>query len=123
MVTSFFCELLQIALGNRDDLSQVLKDEEWYALLDESQRQAICGLMLDALEKLAEGKRPSQNILLQWIGIAQVTEQTGKLHRERIVALTSRFSSAGFPTSVLKGVGMSLMYPNPLVSVRTLGLA
>ena len=38
---NLFIELLQIALGVRDDLSRMPSAVEWQCLFDEAQRQAI----------------------------------------------------------------------------------
>ena len=70
-----FFELLQVALGNRDELSRVPTRKEWINLYQQSEKQSILGIMLEGLERLPEEQRPSQDILLQWIGCVQIIEQ------------------------------------------------
>ncbi len=109
-----FVELIQIALGNRKELSQCPTKEQWEYIFNESQTQAVCALLLDGLETIPEKQRPPLELLLQWIGFSRLIAQTGTLHQERARELTRSFNSAGFRSCILKGVGMSLLYPNPL---------
>lgn len=111
---NLFIELLQVALDTREKLSRIPDDKQWESLLDESDRQAILGVMLDSLERLPAEQRPPIDLKLEWIGEVHVTEQINKLHRKRARELTMRFLSVGFRSCVLKGVGTALLYPNPL---------
>lgn len=106
-------ELLQVALGNRNDLSTVPSAREWEALLIEVQQQAIVGVLVDGLERLPEAQRPPQVILLMWIGQAQLVESNYALHCQRAKELTQLFVDKGHQTCVLKGVGFSQLYLIP----------
>ena len=70
--------------------------------------------MLDGIEKLPKEQRPPQELLLQWIGIVQMIEQTVIQHQKRTKELTELFKGEGYNTCILKGVGMAIFYPNPL---------
>ena len=80
---SLFIELLQITLGNRIELSRAPSKAEWEDLFEEARRQTVVGLLLEGLEHLAIEQRPTQLLILEWIGEAQIVEQTGLLHREK----------------------------------------
>ena len=108
-----FIELLQIALGNRDVLSRVPSASEWAALYQESQRQAIVGIMIDGLEHLPQEQHPPKEMLLQWIGLVQMNEGSYHLHCEKARELTSRLIENGVPSCVLKGIGFAQYYPTP----------
>lgn len=112
-MTSFF-ELLQVSLGTRDKLSRVPIAAEWGELFEESFRQAVTGVLLSGIEQLPQEQRPPIDLLLEWIGEGQVTEEINKLHQKRARELTAKFLSVGFRSCVLKGVGTGLLYPNPL---------
>ena len=106
-------ELLQIALGNRDRLSRFPTRKEWLDLYQESEKQSILGIMLDALERLPNEQRPPQDLLLQWIGYVQVIEQnTIKITKASDVAV-KYFQEKGFACSLLKGSAVGCYYPNP----------
>lgn len=108
-----FVELLQIALGNKKTLSRIPSDKEWVGLLSEAKWQAVVGVLTDGLEKQPQEQRPRPEIFLQWLGLAQITEDTYTLHVERAKELTNRFAEGGFRTCVLKGIGIAQLYPNP----------
>jgi len=111
---NLFTELLQVSLGTRKKLSRVPSDKQWEALLDESDRKAIIGVMLDGLERLPTEQRPYIDLFLEWIGLVLIREKANELHQKRARELTRRFLSVGFRSCVLKGVGTALLYPNPL---------
>lgn len=114
-INNFFYEILAIALGNNKHLSSVPSVAEWSALLEESQRQAITGIMLGGIEKLTAEQLPlPRSVLLQWIGLSQMVEGNCLLHRERAAEMTRIFQSAGLRSCVLKGVATALFYPKPL---------
>lgn len=110
---SLFFELLQVALGTREKLSRVPTAAEWNDLYNESERQAVVGVMLGGLERLPQEQLPPLELKLQWIGMVQMMEAEYKVHCERAKELTSRFRSVGFKSCVLKGVGMAQYYPVP----------
>lgn len=105
-----FFELLQVALGNRKSLSRVPSDEEWMDFYDESERQAVTGILFHGIERLPAEQRPSQLFLLQWIGVAQLIEQQNCMMDERCLELLQIFSENGLKGSILKGQGIAKLY-------------
>lgn len=108
-----FIELLQVSLGTRDTLSRVPTPAEWASLMQEAQKQAISGVFADGIERLPANQRPPKAMLLQWIGLVQITEQQYALHCQRAKELTQRFLSQGVKSTVLKGIGLAQYYPHP----------
>lgn len=111
---NLFLELLKVSLGTRDKLSRVLNAREWEALYEEAGRQAIVGLLLSGLERLPEEQLPPLELKLQWIGEAQIIEQTSLHHQNRAGELTARFRAVGFHSCILKGLSAANRYANPL---------
>lgn len=114
MCRMLFFELLQVALGNRRCLSKMPSSKEWIALYEESEKQSIVGVMLDGLERLSDAARPPQEILLQWIGMAQMAEQDTKRIKEASEEAVEFIRGNGFACSLLKGVAVGRYYPNPM---------
>ena len=110
---SAFLELLQVSLGSRRELTSLPTSEEWMRLFDEAQRQAVIGVILDGLERLPEQQRPPTDVLLQWIGVTQMIEQQSKNNEKNVKILTEVFKEAGYDCCILKGIGISKLYPNP----------
>lgn len=113
-MNDLFIELLQISLGNRGILSRTPSEKEWMGLFIEAQRQAIIGVLLTGIENLPEDQWPKQDLLLQWVGLCQMVEQTNNLHLKRARELTVWFNGTGFQSCVLKGIGIAQLYPSPL---------
>lgn len=108
-----FIELLQISIGTRKCFSRVPNVHEWDAIYAEAEKQAVLGVIVDGLERLPGNQRPPKIMLLQWIGVVQLMEQTYKIHCERAKELSNSFRIAGFGSCVLKGIGNAQYYPNP----------
>ncbi len=118
---NLFVELLQIALGPRDGLSRTLSATEWHFLLEESERQAVAGIMLAGLERLPENQRPPQVILLQWIGLCQQIEVQNTLITKTCQQLCKQLDYDGFYACVLKGQSNYRYYPVEMKSRRSCG--
>lgn len=116
-----FFELLQVALGNRERLSKNPSTEEWREIYAESERQAVTGILLHGIERLPADQRPSQKVLLQWIGVGQVIEQRNLLLNGRCKDLASKLTSASLHPSILKGQGIAQYYPESLQKFRQPG--
>ena len=109
-----FIELLQISMGNGTTFSRKPSDNEWEALLAESQQQAVTGVMLDGLEQLSPEQCPPQKTLFQWIAITQKVEQTALQHRERARNVTQMLKVAGYSSCILRGLSSASRYLHPL---------
>ena len=116
-----FFELLQVALGNRERLSRVPSDKEWEEIYDESGRQAVTGLLLHGIDRLPAEQRPSQALLLQWIGEGQVIEQQNRVLDERCCQLLKNLEEQGVRGTILKGQGIDLLYSENLRPLRQSG--
>lgn len=110
-----FYELVQIALGQRETLSRNPSEKDWDELFTLSQKQAIAGVALIALDKLSlQGQKPPMDLLLEWIGLSEQIKAQNILVDNQCGEITKLFSDAGFRTCILKGQGNALMYPDPL---------
>lgn len=108
-----FVELLQLALGTREILSRAPSTDEWETLCQESKRQAVVGVMVDGLECLPQEQRPPKEVLLLWIGLAQMNESNYQLHFGHAKELTTRLETAGYSSCILKGIGTAQLYQRP----------
>lgn len=110
-----FYELVQVALGLRAELSRTPSNEEWDKIYRVAKQQAVVGVLLDGLNRLAEqGLKPPLGILLEWIGISEQIKQQNLVVNKRCGEITHLFEDAGYKTCILKGQGNARMYPNPL---------
>lgn len=116
-----FFELLQVSLGNQNKLSSIPSDKEWAILYAESERQAVTGILLHGVDRLPVEQRPSQAILLQWIGVGQLIEQRNHLMDERCRELLTKLKDAGLTATILKGQGIAQLYDKGLRPLRQSG--
>ena len=116
-----FFELLQVSLGNQNKLSSIPSDKEWAILYAESERQAVTGILLHGVDRLPVEQRPSQAILLQWIGVGQLIEQRNHLMDERCLELLTKLKEVGLTATILKGQGIAQLYNKGLRPLRQSG--
>ena len=111
--TGLFIEIIQMSLGARDYLSRTPNEDEWVKLFNEAQKQAIVGVLINGIERLPNAQRPPHSVLMQWIGLVQIIETIYSLQCERAKELTKFFSSAGYLSCILKGLGFAQYYSEP----------
>lgn len=107
---SLFFELLQVSLGQRDGLSHVPSDDEWYALYDEAKRQAVEGIIFCGVEKILQDQCPPRQLLMQWISDVSVIEGRNARMNARCQELLHRFYGIGLRSTILKGQGLARLY-------------
>lgn len=115
-----FYELIQVALGVRSGISQTPSEQEWEAMFEMVEKQAVTSIAFLALAKLsAEGIRPPLQVLYEWVGMSEKIKAQNRVLNKRCCEITRVFADAGFRTCILKGQGNALMYPEP--EARTSG--
>ena len=117
-----FYELIQVALGNKDRLSETPSETEWCKLYDIAQEQAVAGLAFIALDKLSmHGQKPPLDLLFEWIGLSEQIKQRNAIMNIRCEELQQRLTEEGFRSSILKGQGVAKYYDKGLCSLRQPG--
>ena len=110
MDTNLFFELLQVALGRREGLSQMPSVREWETLYEESWKQGVAGVLLSGVEKLPEEQMPPIDLKLEWIGEAQIIVEKNREMDQRCVELLEILEKAGLRGTILKGQGIAKLY-------------
>ena len=118
---NLFIELLQIALGERDELSRAPSAMEWNDLLDEAQRQAVAGILAIGIERLPKEQQPPQALLLQWIGLTLQIEQRNALTTKVCGEVVAQMEKDGLCCCVLKGQANHRYYPEDMANRRNCG--
>ena len=112
-----FFELIRIALGRQTCFSRPPSEQEWQGLLKESARQTVIGVTYRALNILPDNQRPPMQILLDWQATVQKIIYQNKRLNHDSVWVSKRFLKAGFRNAILKGQGIALLYPEPLLRI------
>lgn len=113
--TTYFFELLQIETGRRECLSGVPSKAEWKAMFGMAREQALVGVFTDAVCRLPEEMRPPRKPLARICSEVMMIEDTNKRLFRKCCELTEALAADGFESCVLKGQGMALLYPKPLL--------
>lgn len=85
---------------------------DWNYIYRLAQEQSVLGLVLDGLEHSDE--KPSQIMLLQWIGEVQMIEHRNKEMNVLIADLIEKLRKEDIYTILLKGQGVAQCYEKPL---------
>lgn len=115
-----FFELIQVALGRRDKLSRIPTAKEWNNLLDEASRQAVAGICIAGVDKLPQEQRPSQMLLLEWIGLSEQIRQQNSLVDKQAAKIWRQLKLDDLDAAILKGQGVAYEY-GELASLRQSG--
>lgn len=113
-IFEFAYELIQVSLGNREDLSHMPSTKEWEELFEFALQQALLGVMLSGMERLPNGQWPPMELKLEWIGEVQMIEHTNMAMNRQTKAVVKQLRQDGFECYVLKGQGLAQLYPEPL---------
>lgn len=116
-----FIELLQVAMGTRNHLSECPSAVNWEELLDEAERQAISGVLFHGIERLPVGQRPPLENMLQWVGTAQIIQTCNENMDKRCLELLAIMKKRGLHGTILKGQGLARLYDTQLVGLRQSG--
>lgn len=115
MLETYFFELIQISLSHKKSLSGVPTREQWKGLYDLARRHAIIGVLFPAIERLPEAQRPPSDILIGWYAVSEKIKGMNIRLNKQIVWLTDRLQGERMFSCILKGQGVALYYPSPLL--------
>lgn len=89
-------------------------DIDWPFIHDLSVKQGLLGITIDGIEKLPEDKRPSKELLLEWLGeTIQGYELRYEMYQRTIAEMANFYNSHGIKMMILKGYACSLDWPKP----------
>lgn len=110
-----FFQLLRLGDEPQPALPGPAGADEWAGALAEARRQTLTGVMFATVGRLPEGQRPPRRLLLEWYAESERIRAANRLVNRRATELTARFAAWGLRSVVLKGQGVALLYPDPLL--------
>lgn len=116
-------ELIQVAIGVRDELSRMPSETEWDTLFTEASHQGLIGITYVGIRKLVRlpGYTLPHKLLLKWSGAAvQLKDQNARVSAQGDRVL-QHFRDAGFQAIILKGQSHLPNYPVHLRDYRAPG--
>ena len=85
---------------------------DWEKIYQLAEEQSVIGVVLAGIEHSAV--KPSQELLLQWIGEVQILEQQNKAMNQFVAELIEKLRSADLYTLLVKGQGVAQCSARPL---------
>ena len=107
-----FLTLIRLGIGHQTNTNLSVVD--WNIIKSLAYTHGLSAVVLDGVEKLPEDKRPSQVLLLQWIGeVLHDYEQRYEMYSRTIGEMAGFYNSHGYKMMLLKGYVCSLDWPKP----------
>ena len=111
----YFFELIQMGLFHRFVLSGTPNADEWAKVYDIANNQTLLGVLFPVIERLPQEQRPPRDILFSWYASSCKIREMNKQLNTQVVSLYRGLSLKGVKSSVLKGQGVALYYPDPML--------
>ena len=110
-----FFQLLRLGDAARPVLECPAGEAEWRRAFAEARRQTLTGVMFATVGRLPDGQRPPRRLFLEWWAESERIRAANRRVNRRAAELTARFAARGMRSVVLKGQGVALLYPDPLL--------
>lgn len=110
---AFLTELLRVYVDNEHKPSLSVSDEEWNDIFEISKKQAIIGVVFEAIKRLPAEQQPPKELKLKWFYLSERIRQRNAELNEGINVLLEVLDSHQLKGCILKGQGVGLLYPIP----------
>lgn len=112
---NLFFELLRVSIGTQQALTIAPTEEQWNFIYKTAVKQTVSGVAFSAIEKLPREQRPGRKVLIPWYMKVEKIAEKNRLLNCRTKQTIDFFKKNGFDCCILKGQGLTLLYPNPLL--------
>ena len=113
-ITKLFFGLIQVSIGTKNCLDEVPDGEDWVHLFDLANKQSLTSVLIEGINRDSTiAQSIDKALLLEWIGLNQLTVSQNQLQNRRAGELCKLFKDGGFRSAILKGQGTALYYEHP----------
>lgn len=109
-VDNLLFELIRVAIGSQNSLSDVPAQEEWRHVYDAAYRQSLLGVCFYAVSKLPESMKPEGGLYFEWLSNAAQIQAQNEHVDEQTAEMWRKLKDAGLEAVVLKGQGIATLY-------------
>lgn len=113
--TPLFFELIKVALTERSSLTRIYSDEEWREVYHIAMNQCLTGVLLEGINKLDAEQKPYFKLKMEWILNVEQIRKSNTILNNKIAELNEILQADGHRMCVLKGQGVAMYYPDPMV--------
>ena len=96
-----------------DDRLQGLSPNDWQELYRLAKQQGVTAVLFEKIKPLSKEVAPPRALALRWMSHAMAIEKQTKSIAQRCADFAQLMHTHGLKTLVLKGVAVSMYYPNP----------
>ena len=107
-------QLLRVAVGSSERLGRIPSQEEGVELFAAAVRQGITAFAFTGVERLPAEQHPPFEVKMDWVAVADYVERRNRKLNATCVKVCEAFGQEGKRVCLLKGQGMSVLYPYPL---------
>lgn len=112
MVENPFLKLLHVAVGNEEVLA--FSEHDWQYCYNQAEKQSLLAFLFPVVQKYLKKDTKSSTILYnEWFAHVVITDDRNTILNRKANELSNLFDSWGLRSCVLKGQGVSTLYPNP----------
>ena len=108
-----FFDFLRYCVGASCEIPKSLEVADWHEMYDIAKKQALIGVLFHGIQKLSKEFAPDEDLLMQWMGMAQRIKQKNMRLFMDSAKVCQNFKQVGFRNCVLKGQGNAMLYPDP----------
>ena len=108
-----FRNLLLISLGRESSFEKTPTPKDWKFLFHLAHRQALFGPLNDGIHRLPADQMPPDDVLKDWDENTGIIAEIYRTHEAHIVELEALLDRLGLHGCILKGTGLSHLYPVP----------
>lgn len=113
-----FWELIKSGIWDKEpDVSffEGLDASEWMVIWEAVHDQAVTGICYAAVVRLPKTCRPPRQLFFSWMAEAQAIQGYNQKIRSVWTEVNTSLEQAGVYPIVMKGIGIALLYPQPLL--------
>jgi hypothetical protein len=113
--TMLFFELIRVSLTDQNRLSRIFSDEEWRQTFKIAMDQSLVGVLLEGINKLETEQKPYHKLKMKWILTVENIRKSNTYQNSKVVELTRILKADGFRSCIIKGQGVAMSYPDPMI--------
>lgn len=113
----FFLQLIRCSLGNQKEFNTIPSEKDWEQIFLLAQEQTLLGVLFAAINNLPPEQKPPTDIYLQWFVLVDKIRNLNDLLNRRTSEAVQTLEQDGFSCVLLKGQGVSLLYPDPTLRI------
>ncbi len=108
-----FRNLLLISVGRAESFEKDPTPAVWNLLFEMARHQTMLAILYEGILRLPEHQRPPKDLMDKWKELTDLTAGIYRRHLERIGQLEPILERLGLRGCILKGTGLSRLYPIP----------